>query len=289
MIIISDSLVLAPPTDDQFDPDNPTIGWMNSVNVGNLSSGDPATGASVEDPLHPTANLANPSTYLYFAQLTAGEDVYFQVDNDDDTVQWDYVGLAGHTLGTGQRIVQVFGATAVDISGNPIYSAITQQILLPNNQPAMIKFQRNAYVSIRVVMTATGSDLLRCAVLYVGRLLICQRRVQVTFTPLNYGRMPQVTTQISNSGQFLGQLLIGSTQASACNLMYLEPDWYRANFDPFLINAQTEPFFFAWAPQTYPYEVGYAWFDMTQGMPQPSIHDPTELWQIILTMQGITE
>ena len=38
------------------------------------------------------------------------------------------------------------------------------------------------------------------------------------------------------------------------------PDsWYRDNIDPMLTAQPRRPFFFAWDPQNFPREVGYAW------------------------------
>jgi len=290
MIVISESLVLSA-TDADFDTDNPLILWDNKVSTSNIRSADVATGvAVVEDPSYPTINMANPSTggLNYFKQLSAGQSIFFEwmdVNNDEDI---DCLAVAGHNFGDGLRVLQVYAATTVDGSGDPVYATVTQDVVVANNWPLMFRFTADVYIAVKLVMTASGtSDKVRAAVLSVGKLLICERKVQATFTPLPYGRKRQVTSGMSESGQFLGRNVVGQKVETSCTLAFMSPDWYRDNFEPFADASGTATFFFAWAPVSYPLEVGYAWL-MNDAIPQIS-HTYPELFQITLDMQGIVE
>ena len=182
MIVISESLVLSA-TDADFDTDNPLILWDNKVSTSNIRSADVATGAAVvEDPSYPTINMANPSTggLNYFKQLSAGQSIFFEwmdVNNDEDI---DCLAVAGHNFGDGLRVLQVYAATTVDGSGDPVYATVTQDVVVANNWPLMFRFTADVYIAVKLVMTASGtSDKVRAAVLSVGKLLICERKVQV--------------------------------------------------------------------------------------------------------------
>jgi len=39
----------------------------------------------------------------------------------------------------------------------------------------------------------------------------------------------------------------------------LDAQWYRDNFDPFVVAARAAPFFFAWRNHEFPREVGFCW------------------------------
>lgn len=287
-VVISDELVLSQVS--EVDPDNPLIGWDNLVTVANISTGRYPDGASVEDTNFPTINMANPSTYLRFQQVNPGESLFIQVDLLG-TQQVDYIAVAGHNFGSGARTLQVFGATTVDALGEPVFSSITQEQILGDDTPALFRFALAPYIAIQLVVTALSgaSDAAFAAVVFVGKLLVIERKIQLTFTPLPYGRNSDITSNRAEKGQFIGRIIVGSWVETTANFMYISSDFYRDEMDPFVEASETRTFFFAWAPVSYPREVGYAW---TMRTPQPVIHqileDGDHLIQLQLEMQGIT-
>jgi len=122
------------------------------------------------------------------------------------------------------------------------------------------------------------------AVLYAGRLLILQRRVYVGHTPINYGRKTSVTNGMSESGNFLGRIVVGQSLETVLSLTNLTPSWYRSNMEPFVTAAREAPFFFAWRPGSYPREVGYAWLNND---PQPVNQRPNGMMGVELKMSGV--
>jgi hypothetical protein len=494
----------------EIDLDNPIIGWENLVDVSNISSGNPTTGAAVENTNFPTINLANTSSYLRFQQLTPGEAIFLQA-NFDGSRPIDYLGLAGHNFGSSARALSLYGATdlvnnaflrlllhmdgtdastsfvdssptpktftspsgsnaqidtaqskfggasglfdgvgdyittpdhadfalgssdftidcwfrvndaggttlnlagqcdnaatATTISfnirrrptntiratvnvgstafncdgalgftnalnpgwhhlafvrtgstlklfidgvqdgtvavtgsvndsanelavgrngetpgsewngwidefcirvgtakwtsnfsppvfansnpGSPEFFLLTSELIVADNTPLLFRFSVANYNAIRIVATSTsGLDTAYAAVMFVGKLLVMERKLQVTFTPLPYGRKSDIVGSRAERGQFLGRVIVGAWVESTANFMYLSPDWYRDNMDAFLEASQTEPFFFAWAPVSYPFEVGYAW---AMDVPTPQIHNPIGIIQVTIPMQGIVE
>jgi len=289
-IIISDNLVLTLQQEEGFDSNNPIIGWQNLVTPSNLSSGSTYNDDPVEDELYPTANLANTSTYQRFQQTNGGESFWIQVDlNGNQDV--DYLAIAGHNFGSKQRSVQVFGALGFDSNGDPDFMELTDAFIPGDNTPLIFRFVPGKYIAIRLNVessTQAVNDIAYAAVMYVGKLLVMERKIQVSFVPLNYGRRADVTSNRSERGHFLGRTVVGSWLETSATFMYLSPDWYRDNMDDFLKAAQTEPFFFAWAPETYPEEAGYAWL---MDNAEPMIHVPGDVpyMQVTLNMQGIVE
>ena len=89
--------------------------------------------------------------------------------------------------------------------------------------------------------------------------MISQRRIYVGHTPLTYAKKTKISTGRSESGQFLGRIVISELSQATVELDNMTPDWYRLYLQPFIDHAKTLPFFFAWRPLTYPNEVGYAW------------------------------
>lgn len=284
-IIISDTLV--PSQDDaQFDADNPVIGWHNVVNIGNIRAAEIGTGADVEDDNHPATMMANSNTYQRFQQAVGGKSFYIEIEpNELDDI--DYVAIAGHNWGTLAREVSIWGATERDTNDDFIFNQLVQEVIPIDDTPLIFRFTPAPYLALRihVVATLTGiDDIAYAAVVYAGKLLILERKIQVSFVPLIYGRRSNVTNARSERGNFLGRLLTGEWLETSATFMWLSPDWYRTYMDEFLKQAQTNPFFFAWAPISYPKETGFAWLT---DVAEPVIHSPTGHIQVTLNMQGI--
>lgn len=283
-VVLSSSLVMGPKPD--IDLDNPLIGWHNLVTPANVGSGD-GTGP-VGTIAHPTTNLANPSTYQKFQTYTGGIDFWIDVVLDG-TEDVDYFALAGHNLGTMKRSVQLVGAMERDSEGDLILEPITELFQVTSDTPLLIRFPPKKYIYVGLDCYSAEQaedDIVYAAVMYVGRLLVLERKIQVTFTPLPYGRRSEISSLRSERGQFLGRVVTGEWSESTAVISHLSPDWYRTNMDKFLDAARKTPFFFAWAPMSYPNEVGYAWL-MEDAVPE--IHTPLGHIQVNLAMQGIVK
>jgi hypothetical protein len=122
------------------------------------------------------------------------------------------------------------------------------------------------------------------AVVYAGTLLVLQRRIFVGHTPINYGRSAKVTNARSESGNFLGRIVLNEKNSTSVDMKNITSAWYRTFMQPFIDDSQENPFFFAWRPSDYPNEIGFAW--MTND-PQPSNALPNGMMQISLEMTGI--
>jgi hypothetical protein len=132
---------------------------------------------------------------------------------------------------------------------------------MPSNDNVLIlRFEETVYHSIRLKL-AEGDAPPQAAVVYTGLLLVMQRRIYVGHTPITFGRQTVIRTGVSEGGNFLGRVVTGSTLRSSVTMQNLTPAWVRSDLDPFIQASQTTPFFWAWRPETYPDETGFAWVD----------------------------
>lgn len=273
-VVLSTNLVISDGGQD-FNADSPIIGYDNLVTIGNVF----ATTAELDKPV---TFIANPATHLRW-QAGAGSpssDEYLTVILDTpETV--DYMGIAVHNFGSGSMPVSVEGQSEL---GDPWVEIITD-LLLPNDGPVIFRFTEQSLYAIRLRIQGNLSGVSPfLAVMYVGKLLVLQRRIYVGHTPIPYGRRLSVANHRSISGAFLGRIILGETRQTSVALKNLTPSWYRSYFEPFLVFADEGPFFFAWRPGDYPLEVGYCWL-MDDSRPQNQL--PNGMMQVDMNLEGV--
>jgi hypothetical protein len=243
MIVLSPSLVLQPEL-AAADLNAPVIGYRSLVTGVNIASNGDAAG-------FPVSNLANVSTD---AKWRGADDSEQYLTITLNGAASDYFAVARHNFGSQQIAVSLEAREAEEDS----WAEIVAEIMLADDSPLLMRYLLASYHSVRLKM-ASGNAAPQAAVVYVGELLVCQRRLYVGHTPIPFGRRTQVVTGMSESGNYLGRIITGSSLASAVSMQNLTPAWYRANLDPFFKAAQAVPFFFAWRPQQYAREVGFSW------------------------------
>ena len=94
---------------------------------------------------------------------------------------------------------------------------------------------------------------------YVGKALIMPHRIYGGHTPAVLARQSVIRPTTSEGGQWLGRTVIRQAYQTQVEFKHLHADWYRDNFDPFVISARDNPFFISWRPETHANEVVYAW------------------------------
>jgi len=232
--------------------DNPVIGYHTIVDISALTS-------TTEETNYPVSNLANPATNLKWMG-TALADEYITLDiSYVDGI--DYVGIAGHNFGSAGIGVSVEGY----ISGS--WVNIVDEVMPANDGPYLGRFTTQSLDQIRIKMTA-GSEVPQAAVLYVGKLLVMERKLYVGHTPMVHARKTSVVNGRSESGAFLGRIVTTEWRETTAPFSLITPEWYREFMDPFLEEAAETPFFFGWRPETYPQEIGFGWL-MDDPMPTP--------------------
>lgn len=254
MIIISSDLVLSPVEDEPLD--HPLIGWHNIVTVSNIET-------DTEQADYPASNLANVASNLKWKGevSVADEHITITTGTSDDI---DYIAVVGHNWATAEIPV------SVETLGNDSpteWEELVGEAMLPDDGPALFRFTPQPLSEIRFRLQ-TGIAAPEASVVFVGKLLVMEMGVQGNFTPLPYARVANVVSGRSESGDFLGRIVTSSKVESGAEFIGLSPDWVREHLVPFLDVVDAQPFFFAWHPEDYPLEVGYAW---AQNDPQPSL------------------
>lgn len=268
MLVISGAYVLSAAA--AVDPDRPLVGWRNVVTANNIV-------ADTHDPNYPASNLGNPATHSQAEWRAADTTEQYITVTTGEVDPIDYVGIARHNFGTAEIVVSI----EAFIDGD--WEEIVEEVMLPDDGPAMFRFVPQSLEQIRIRLQE-GSAPARAAVVYVGKLLVFERKIWVGHTPMPHGRKASVTSGRSETGNFLGRIVLGEWRESTIPLSLITPDWHRAYMNPFLAQWKNITFFFAWRPATYPLEVGYGWFTDD---PAPVPVGPSNLLAFDLKVSGI--
>ena len=262
--------VVVAPSIGAEDLNAPTFGYSNFL----ISSNITATNAETA---YPATNLANVSTASFWKASSAIQQYLTATINPARVV--DYVGIARHNFSTAGISVSV---ETQEGSGDPWVEVIAP--FIPSDNAALIlRFVAQYAFGVRVKLSA-GSIPAQAAVMYVGKILSSTQRVYVGHSPITLNRRIEIVNGMSENGNYLGRIITGSNLTSSISLTHFKPDWYREYFDPFIVAAQTTPFFFSWRPLKYPNETAFAWLTNN---PQPSNMLPNGMMQVELEMAGV--
>jgi len=169
----------------------------------------------------------------------------------------DYVGVAAHSIGSSGATLKVeTSGTAPGVT----WTQFASDVMPIDDAPILLLDVLRSVRTIR--LTLTGATPPPIAVIYAGLQLAMQNDLTVGgFTPVTLARDTVLHQSLSRGGQFLGQGIRRMGVSGSVDFKYLDPDWYRANFDPFVKAARQYPYFFAWWPDHYASEVGFVWTD----------------------------
>jgi hypothetical protein len=163
--------------------------------------------------------------------------------------------------------------------------------VMADDQPIIFRFQQVTAAQVRIKIAVTdasaASAFPEAAVVYVGRLLVLERSITMKgHTPITYGRQTNVVSGMSESGNFLGRIVLGESRTSKAEFEWFTSAFYRQNegVDDFLAAAQETPFFWAWSPDEYPLETGYVWLTNDA---MPEVDPATRRVGLTLEMKGV--
>lgn len=270
-VVISSSFVLTQSDEFPITEDHPIIGWHNIVTPVNIS-GD------TEEAGYPASNLANPATHLEWRAEDDSEQYLTVTTGYVDGI--DYVAIAKHNLSSAEIPVSV---GYFDTSSPPVWIELVEEVMLSDDGPVIFRFTLQSRDVVKIKF-GTGSAPARAAVVYVGTLLTLERKIYVGHTPMPHGRKNEVLNGMSETGNFLGRIVLGSWRESTIPLSLISPEWYREYMDPFLAVAVSTPFFFAWRPQAYPLEAGFSYLIED---PMPTPQGPSNRIAFDLKVRGV--
>lgn len=252
----------------------PLIGYDNLVTTANVTS-------TTENADFPATNLANPSTYLKWKGGVNTGDEYITLNvSSADTV--NYLGVAGHNFGTAPSIVSV-EATISDSPG--VWVELVQQSTPTDDSPIIFRWTAGAYEQYRLRIQPDIA-VPEAAVVYIGELLVMERSIDInqTHVVINYGRQLNMMNGMSETGNFMGRLLLGEHRYSKAEFKWITSTFYRSDVEPFVDAASTIPFFWAWSPSEYPLETGFVWLTKEA---EPEVDPVTRRVHLNIEMRGI--
>lgn len=250
-IYISQDMYLSGALDDGYrNANNPLIGYENLLEAGSVT-------ATHWETDYPPTNMQNVSTGEYWQAnsdpIHAGNLINITMQVSPSTV--NYFGIGGHNLAGAELKLQ-----RRDDPADP-WQDVTDPVIPGDNHAIMWYFTdvvTSAYWRLEIQPNPDGT-LPRIAVLYLGEVLVLQRRVYVGHTPVTDAQQTQYRTGLSQSAQYLGRVVGSQTLGVGLEQQNVDPEFYRTYIRPFKKHAETRPFFMAWRPSKYPEEVGYCW------------------------------
>jgi hypothetical protein len=99
------------------------------------------------------------------------------------------------------------------------------------------------------------------AIVQFGKSMQMERGCWQGLTPPWMGRQVEVTTTKSEGGSLLGRSVRRLGVAFSMDFDYLTDAFMRSSWMPFMIAAETAPFFVIWNPLDYPTEVAFCWVE----------------------------
>lgn len=278
MPLITTNPVLLP-AEDALPDGTPIILWENEVTFNNVT-------ADSEDAEYPATNLSNPATNQEWrgvadSPLPSTVTIDVAIDSVDLV---DGVGIARHNFGSGAISVTVI---SVSTDSPPVETVLAGPVIPANDEPLLFQFEAQSFSTLRIEL-GIAAEAPRAAVLYAGKLLICERGFDMPdFVVPRFGRRTDAVNGRSERGDFLGRIITSQFLETELHWAHFTPSWYRTYFDPFIEAAQRDtPFFLSWAPEDYPAEVSYCW--LTDD-PMPQTSPVTGRKRVNLKIGGIVE
>jgi len=197
-----------------------------------------------------------------------------------------YVGVAKHNFFTMQVSV------SVEMDDGSGYVELIAPAIPGDNDPIIYRFTphtANSPVvsSVRLKLSFNlVSGQPEVSVIYIGELLVLERSIKIDarHVPITYGRRTTVLNGMSESGNFMGRVMLNEFRQSKAEFDWFQSDFYRSDIDAFLDAAQEFPFFWAWSPEEYPAEVGYVWLTNNA---EPEVDPVTRRIELDLEMRGV--
>lgn len=205
--------------------------------------------ATSENSSYPVINLTNPNENQRWESSTSAEQ-YITVTLDNENI--DYVAFAGHNFSDDDF------SLSVETFDGSVWTERVEPQMVSDNKPVMMIFDEINCQGVRLKISSSDTTP-TISVFYVGKTLKMERNVYVGHKPINYAKKSNVVNGMSESGRFIGRIVVGENYNTDVEIDNITPNFFREKINPFFIDAEENPFFFAWRPLSYPDEVGYAW------------------------------
>lgn len=194
-----------------------------------------------------------------------------------------YIGIAGHNLGDINGELGIFGTDDL-----VTYDTLAFATNISSNDPIFLLFGPVEYGAYAVQFTyGDGADTsipIEIGILKVGPVLEMQRPIYGGHNPITLNRSITKRETVTETGQFIGNVVVRRGLTTTFQWQNLSADWYRENFDPFAEHALTKPFFIAWRPLSFPNEVAFC---MATDQPRPQNQGVRDLMSVSMQVRGL--
>lgn len=269
MIVFSSALVLA--RLNSVHANNPIFLWKNLID---------AIVADHENENYPASNLLTTSTAEVWKSDSTATQYLTMTVNAEGPV--NALAIARHNLGTGGCVTSIEYQTQASPEA---WTEICEERLLADDAAAIFLFEDTILDLTKIRFKLQPDEIPpQIGVVYAGKYLQMPAGIPAGHTALADSKDSQVVTGMSEGGEFLGRILVREVLGTAVQFEFLEGEWYREHMRPFVDGAVIDPFFFAWAPEELPNEVGYCWLSKNA---RPTIYNVADLFQVTLDIGGI--
>ena len=214
----------------------PTTSLKNArIGYNNLLTSSTTAAASV---------MLIPNTWERYRPTSGSKTVKFQMSSSSI----DFVGIAAHNAGTQDNGVDITVGYAATVGGS-VTNLDTMQFN-DSNGALMILFDAVTAQEVIITFNAATSGL-ELGVIYAGLALEMPHGLWGGHAPIVLNGKTKYQSTMSDTGQFLGRSITRQGIETRYAWRYLDPDWMRSHFQPFIKSARRLPFFIFERPDTY--------------------------------------
>lgn len=189
-------------------------------------------------------------------------------ENETGSFTADYCAVASHDLfstGCSVKVQYWDGASWVDIIGTTVVA---------DNSPLFFIFEPVTADKFRLRITS-GTGNPEIGVIRFGEAMQMTQPVYGGIAPPHLNRNTVLTTNNSETGQYLGRSVRRVALPFSFPFAHLKAAWVYSTFREFVLSVESEPFFMAWRPETFT-DVFYGF---TEGPVQASAMGVNDFWQ----------
>lgn len=271
MLFISDGW--SPEDVDYVGPNSPRVCSDDVVHDAELEASEgSAAGAPLELLQNPQTNPGE----RWQSPSTAEQTVTIELGGQ----AIDYLAIAKHNL-NGMAVQVEYTAP-----GDSEPTILSGNYQIADKQAIIILFRRTQTTNLTLRILPQSTRQPEIGVLYAGASFGIPHRIYQGVTPITLGKNVRRLNHVADSGHYLGTLILAEWYSFSAEFQHLDAGWVRDVFRPFRERAKLYPFFFAWRPQSYASEVGYAWLT---SIPQPQNTGPGNFMSLSMEMRLLAD
>lgn len=221
---------------------HPRIGWHTILPHCNLTASSTQGDRIVR-------LISNYLTYDCWEAATGGDN-WLEIISPT-SVMVDYMGLACHNFAESQTSYKL------QYHNGTTWEDITAEILPEQDMPFLYEFEPIIASRFRLVMHSESAPYI--GIMFLGQIMHFELGMYVGHKIASYSWDDNILNLESDSGHYIGRQIISRGGTTTIKVDHMTHEYLRTIWLPFQEHARRYPFFFAWYPELYPFEVIYCW------------------------------